>query len=124
VTPVRALFFRVVAADRDDEPGVLGNLPRSRPGQRSAKRGGASTAKKAAPKSQRATRAQRKPAATRRKSTSSRSTPPPRPRPQPPRAAPPRQGGDPIGQAVQLAGKVATVGLRTAAGIVKRLPRP
>jgi hypothetical protein len=33
-------YFSGVAADKSDEPGVLGNLPRSRPGQRSDKRGG------------------------------------------------------------------------------------
>jgi hypothetical protein len=33
-------YFSGVAADKSDEPGVLGNLPRSRPGHRSDKRGG------------------------------------------------------------------------------------
>jgi hypothetical protein len=124
---VRALFFRFVAADRDDEPGVLGNLPRSRPGQRSAKRASGSAAKRkaTAPKSQRTTRTARKPAASRRTAAGTRSAPTPRSRPQaPPRAASRPQGGDPLGQAVQLAGKVASVGLRTAAGIVRRLPMP
>jgi hypothetical protein len=109
-----------VAADRDDEPGVLGNLPRSRPGRRSDKRGGTSTgarAKKPPAK---------KPAAARAK-PSTRAKPRSRPQAQPrPRPAPAarKSSPDPVGQAVELAGKVAAVGLRTAAGIVKRLPRP
>jgi hypothetical protein len=105
-----------VAADRDDEPGVLGNLPRSRPGRRSDKRGGASTgarAKKPPAK---------KPAAARAK-PSTRAKPRTQPRPRPAPAAR-KSSPDPVGQAVELAGKVAAVGLRTAAGIVKRLPRP
>jgi hypothetical protein len=116
-----------VAADRDDEPGVLGNLPRSRPGQRSAKRAGGSAAKRkaTAPKSQRTARTARKPAASRRTAAGTGAASTPRSRPQaPPRAPSRQQGGDPLGQAVQLAGKVASVGLRTAAGIVRRLPRP
>jgi hypothetical protein len=112
-----------MAADRDDEPGVLGNLPRSRPGRRSDKRGGTSSAraKKSAPAA--------KPAAakrTTRTATPKRKPAAPRPRTQSrPTPAPARQsGGDPLGQAVQLAGKVAAIGVRTAADIVKRLPRP
>jgi hypothetical protein len=105
-----------VAADRDDEPGVLGNLPRSRPGRRSDKRGGTSAgarAKKPPAK---------KPAAARAK-PSTRAKPRTQPRPRPAPAAR-KSSPDPVGQAVELAGKVAAVGLRTAAGIVKRLPRP
>jgi hypothetical protein len=114
-------IFRRVPPDRDDEPGVMSNLPRSRPGRRSDKRGGSTTrAKKAAPPKKRATAA-----------TSSAKKPAPRARTQPrARTTPPTTrptgggGGDPLGQAVELAGKVAALGVRTAAGIVKRLPRP
>jgi hypothetical protein len=124
-------YFPAMASDRDEEPGVLGNLPRSRPGRRSDKRGGTGStrAKKSAPaakpaSSKRTTRASapRKKAApaTPRAAAGTRAQPPPRPAP-----APARQGGgDPLGQAVQLAGKVAAIGVRTAADIVKRLPRP
>src|SRR4051812_18598118 len=103
-----------MADDRDDEPGVLGNLPRSRPGHRSDKRGGTSARAKKAPTSR---AAPKKRASAPR--SSARATPRPRPQPQTQRSAP-----DPIGQAVQVAGKVAAVGVRTAAGILKRLPRP
>jgi hypothetical protein len=105
-----------VAADRDDEPGVLGNLPRSRPGRRSDKRGGTSTSARAKKPPA------KKPAAARAK-PSTRAKPRPQPRPRPAPAAR-KSSPDPVGQAVELAGKVAAVGLRTAAGIVKRLPRP
>jgi hypothetical protein len=101
-----------VAADRDDEPGVLSNLPRSRPGRRSDKRGGTSTSARAKKPPA------KKPAAARAK-PSTRAKPRPRPAPAARKSSP-----DPVGQAVELAGKVAAVGLRTAAGIVKRLPRP
>jgi hypothetical protein len=109
-----------VAADRDDEPGVLGNLPRSRPGRRSDKRGGTSAgarAKKPPAK---------KPAAARAKpSTRAKPQPRPQPRSRPaPAPAARKSSADPVGQAIELAGKVAAVGVRTAAEIVKRLPRP
>jgi hypothetical protein len=121
--PAPTGIFRLVAGERDDEPGVMGNLPRSRPGRRSAKRGGSSTrAKTPAPPKKRA-------AAT-RTSAAAKKKPAPRARPQAqrtrPAPAPPaaNKGNDPVGQAVELAGKVAALGVRTAAGIVKRLPRP
>jgi hypothetical protein len=115
-------IFRCVAANRDDEPGVMGNLPRSRPGRRSDKRTGSTTrAKRATPP--------KKPATTTR-AAATKPTPRARPqaqRPRPAAATTSRKsngGGDPIGQAVELAGRVAAIGVRTAAGIVKRLPRP
>jgi hypothetical protein len=119
-TPLRPVFFPVVAADRDDEPGVLGNLPRSRPGRRSDKRGGtsASTRAKKPPA--------KKPAAARAK-PATHATPRPRPQAQPrsrPAPAARKTSPDPVGQAIELAGKAAALGVRTAAGIVKRLPRP
>jgi hypothetical protein len=106
-----------VAADRDDEPGVLGNLPRSRPGRRSDKRGGAG----ARPAAKRATASRSSAGSQRsnRATTTARKTAPPRRRPQPSSRS---SSSDPISQAVQLAGKVAAVGVKTAAGIIKRLP--
>ena len=115
-------IFRLVAGERDDDPGVLGNLPRSRPGRRSDKRGASSAqAKKSAPPRKRAatnrtTAAAKKQAPRARPQAGAQQ----RPRPQP--AA--RSSSDPVTQAVELAGKFAAIGVRTAAGIVKRLPRP
>jgi hypothetical protein len=105
-----------VAADRDDEPGVLGNLPRSRPGRRSDKRGSTSTTSRA-----------KKPPA--KKPAAARAKPQPRPRAQPrsrpaPAPAARKSSPDPVGQAIEMAGKVAAVGVRTAVEILKRLPRP
>lgn len=110
-------------ADRNDDPGVLGNLPRSRPGTRSTKRAsGGGAAKKPATARKRATAAgtpatkspkPRKPA--RPASGQARRTTPP------PRAASP-QAADPVTQAVRLAGKVAETGVKTAVGILRRLP--
>jgi hypothetical protein len=104
-----------VAADKTDQPGVLGNLPRSRPGHRSDKRRGGATAvtkASAAPRAKPARKAAR-PA-------------PPRPAVQaePRRAAPeePQRSADPLTGAVRLAGKVAEAGLKTAGGLLRRLP--
>jgi hypothetical protein len=120
-----------VAAD-DSEPGVLGNLPRSRPGRRSTKRSAGATPRKqpaAGASSKRGATATRAAATTPRakRSTgarSSASTRPPRsaaserPAPQPS-----RQGGDdPLTQAVRLGVKVAETGVKTAVGLLKRLP--
>lgn len=152
----RRRYFSRVAADKSDEPGVLGNLPRSRPGHRSDKRGGASrggasavakassagSAAKGAP----STRAKAARAKASAKSASSRTTarkaggdPKPTARPKPPRKPPGRsmppplkgpEGPPPVGSkdplldAVRLAGKVAEAGLKTAGGLLKRLPRP
>jgi hypothetical protein len=122
-----------VAPDKSDEQGVLGNLPRSRPGQRSAKRGGGSTAK-AAP----ATRAKVAKAKARTKAKSSAAGTRAK-RPRKPAAAPPKttvttaserrepppqapaSGDDPVTGAVKVAAKVATIGPRAAIGITKRL---
>jgi hypothetical protein len=92
-----------VATDKSDQPGVLGNLPRSRPGQRSEKRAAvAATAAKPASRT-------RKPA----------SAAPRREQPVPEPAA---TSPDPLTAAFHLAGKVAEVGLKTAGGILRRLP--
>jgi hypothetical protein len=127
MAPLRPVFFGPMA-DRDDEQGVLGNLPRSRPGRRSDKRGGGSAARAkktpaaaakpaASKRTPRPSTPKRKPAAKPRATTQTRTQPRPAP------AAASKSGSDPLGQAVQLAGKVAAIGVRTAADIVKRLPR-
>src|SRR5439155_13478845 len=114
------------AADGPAEPGVLGNLPRSRPGQRSAKRGGgaraaASSATRAkASTPSRTSGAKRKPTAARKQAApASRRA---RPRPQQPSAQPTAAPGDPLTAAVRAAGKVAELGLRTAGSLLRRLP--
>jgi hypothetical protein len=91
-----------------DDGGVLGNLPRSRPGQRSEKRTGANAAKPA-------------------------SRPKPR-KPAPPKAAPPppspahEPSADPVGGAIRTAAGVAGIGARVAGGmareVLRRIPRP
>jgi hypothetical protein len=115
-----------VAADKTDQPGVLGNLPRSRPGQRSEKRGGARPAATAAaakrkPASASKRTATRKPASSARKPAARK----------PPTAAQPRERSasqpaasspDPLTFALRTAGKVAEVGLKTAGGILRRIP--
>jgi hypothetical protein len=123
-----------MAADDRDEQGVLGNLPRSRPGRRSAKRtsatgdGGGSPprakAKAAKTTSRPASRSSSaKPTASRPGTggsrPSARSTPKARTESggRPERQEP----GDPLSQAVRLAGKVAETGMKTGVGILKRL---
>jgi hypothetical protein len=122
-----------VAADKTDQPGVLGNLPRSRPGQRSEKRGGARPAATAAaakrkPAAASKRSATRKPPSTARKPAARKPAAPAQPRE---RAAPPRErrapqsaasSPDPLTFALRTAGKVAEVGLKTAGGILRRIP--
>jgi hypothetical protein len=133
VTPGPALFFRAVAAEKSDQPGVLGNLPRSRPGQRSQKRSGSratTAAKPAAPRSGAATKrkaaaarkraAARKPSPARRRATTSTArTPAAEPAPT---DEPAPTSADPLTTAFHVAGKVAELGLKTAGGIIRRLP--
>jgi hypothetical protein len=97
----------------DDEGGVLGNLPRSRPGRRSQKRD--ATARAAETAERRSTKAARPSA-----QTAARPKPPPR--------RPAAKGGDPVGEAVRLAAGIAQAGLHAASGmtreVLRRLPRP
>jgi hypothetical protein len=101
----------------DDDGGVLGNLPRSRPGTRSQKRD--------APERDAPARAAR--SAEKRGSRAARPSAQTRGRPAPP---PPKQGGaaDPVGGAVRTAAKVAGSGLKLANGVtrqvLRRLPKP
>jgi len=89
-----------------DDPGVMGNLPRSRPGRRSDKR---------------ATPGAKKPAA-RARSAAPKPKAQARPRSEPSRPAPERH--DPITDAVRIGVRIAGAGLGLAAGIARRLPRP
>src|SRR3954447_4209832 len=98
----------------ENPDGILGNLPRSRPGVRSDKRAGGASPPKRTPAKPKAAGA--KPRAT--KATA---------RPKPPPAPPPRQP-DTVERAVQLVGDVAETGIKVAAkvagGVLRRLPRP
>src|SRR5919106_3344035 len=97
-----------------DDGGVLGNLPRSRPGQRSDKRTGRTAAP---PKS--APRPAKPPnSATREAPPASESRD----------AQPASHEGDPVGDAIRTVTGVATTGARVAGGVarevLRRLPRP
>ena len=121
-----------MAADKSHDPGVLGNLPRSRPGQRSEKRGGTaaaspSTRAKVA-RAKTTAKAKSSSAGTRKRESAAPATAKKRPPAEPPRTSLPPQhqrhdsGSDPVAGAVQLAGKVAATPLKVAAGILRRLP--
>jgi hypothetical protein len=88
-----------------DEEGVLGNLPRSRPGQRSAKRAN-------------------KPADTARAGR----TAPKRAKPAAKRPPPPSQSRSPVSGVLRtvtsLAGGGARLAHGAARGVLRRLPRP
>ncbi|MGI8846031.1 MAG: hypothetical protein ACR2HC_07645 [Thermoleophilaceae bacterium] len=118
-----------------EDPGLLGNLPRSRPGTRSDKRGSApaggelikepGSAAKAAPKRKPAAKA--KPGVKAKRATKAKPTAPPPTPPQAPRepvAAESHQSGGPL----RSVAKVAGTGLRVAEGVtrevLRRLPRP
>jgi hypothetical protein len=93
----------------DDDGGVLGNLPRSRPGPRSEKRAGRRAGEPAA-------------RPERIKSEAAAAASPPRDAP------PPSHGGDPVGDAIRTVTGVAATGARVAGGVarevLRRLPRP
>ena len=124
----------------DDEGGVLGNLPRSRPGKRSEKRSApGSEAPARAGEGGGATRAAKTTAraaetAERRSAKAARASGQASGRPEPPRDRPseperPSEGGpDPVGDAVRLAAGVAGLGFKLANGVtrevLRRLPRP
>jgi hypothetical protein len=99
----------------DDDGGVLGNLPRSRPGRRSQKRDTAARA---------AETAERRSAKAARPSGQTAAGPARRRGAKPP----PAEGGDPVGEAVRLAAGIAQTGLQVASGltreVLRRLPRP
>ena len=108
----------------DDDGGVLGNLPRSRPGQRSEKRTGRTAAKAAA----RAEQTEAKAAAPAKQAAPPKQTVPPRNKTAPPPPEPALQPGDPVGDAFRTVTGVAATGARVAGGVarevLRRLPRP
>lgn len=114
--------FGVTLADEiamsEENDGVLGNLPRSRPGVRSDKRASAAKPKAAAAKP--SAKAKPKPAAAKPKAEPKAAPPPPPP--------PPLKPSDPIGIALKAGETVALTGLKVAgkvAGeVMRRLPRP
>jgi hypothetical protein len=115
-----------------DDGGVLGNLPRSRPGQRSDKRTG-KTAAKAAGRAERSGAKAAEPAAGAKPAASARPKPrkPPAPETSPRSSSPtaPRDGGgDPVGGAIRTVAGVAGLGAKVAGGVarevLRRLPRP
>jgi len=106
-----------------EEPGLLGNLPRSRPGTRSEKRGTAAGSKPAPKRSQAAKPGVKSTAATPKSKPAPRKKPvaaAPKAPPPPPEPA----AGGPLGSAMKVAG----AGLRVAEGVtrevLRRLPRP
>jgi hypothetical protein len=100
----------------DEDSGVLGNLPRSRPGTRSQKRDAPARAARSA---------EQRSAPAARPSAQARPRPKARPKPAP---APEPPSSDPVGGAVRTAAKVAGGGLKLANGltreVLRRLPKP
>lgn len=136
---------RVDCPAMKDNEGVLGRLPRSRPGTRSEKRTGSAGPKENAPaksrpaagaaraaktSEQRGTKASR-PAkgATAKPRPSKAPGPAQAPKTPPPHSAPPERepAGDPITSAVRAGVKVAEGGVKLAGGLtrelLRRLPR-
>lgn len=102
-----------------DDPGVLGNLPRSRPGRRSDKRDAGKRGTQAKPAASRSASKQRAGSARGKKAASSRRTSQrPASRPQ----ARASTGGDPVAGAIRLAGQAAALPFRVAGEVIKRLP--
>jgi hypothetical protein len=110
-----------------DEGGVLGNLPNSRPGKRSAKRDRpAKAAETAAVRAEAAGKPAAKPArASKAKRTSVKPGRGPAGTARPPRAEP---SADPVGAAVRGAASLAVTGVKVAGAVtqelLRRLPKP
>lgn len=135
---IRYATEATLGAMSPEEPGLLGNLPRSRPGTRSDKRG-ATGGSKPAPKRSQAAKPGVK-AAAKPKPKAKAKAAPKKPKPaakKPPAAAkpppgpqtqPPSESRPPSPGALESAVKVAGAGLRVAEGVtrevLKRLPRP
>ena len=120
----------------DDDGGVLGNLPRSRPGQRSETRTGG-TAAKAAARAERTESDAAAPAGTTARKPAPAGGAAKRPKSAAREAAPasqsrdvpaPSHAGDPVGDAIRTVTGVAATGARVAGGVarevLRRLPRP
>ena len=101
-----------------DDDGVLDNLPRLRPGQRSAKRA-TQTSGEAAQRAEQSDAPAAKPAAHTTRPPKAQAPPPPEERP---------ETSDPIRGALRAGAKVAGTGVRILAGVagyvLRRLPRP
>jgi hypothetical protein len=112
-----------------DDPGVMGNLPRSRPGRRSEKRAGAGGAKRSKTAASANTRS--KATTSRSKATTSRAkASTPKKKTTAPRTAvreervEEQQGQDPITVALRAGMAVGDAGVKVLSKIVQRLPRP
>jgi hypothetical protein len=107
----------------EENDGILGNLPRSRPGVRSEKRAGGKRTAAAGGAPGATPRAKPKAKSTTPKPRAGTAKPPP---PPPPPPAP--KSDDPITLAVRTAGQVAETGFkvasRMAGEVLRRLPRP
>ncbi|HEX5909005.1 MAG TPA: hypothetical protein VFY44_00845 [Thermoleophilaceae bacterium] len=118
-----------------EEPGLLGNLPRSRPGTRSDKRGDGTGSKPAPKRSQAAKPGVKNAAAAKKKAPAAKknapkkppapkSQPAPEPRPEPVASKSVPPSPSPLESAVKVAG----AGLKVAEGVtrevLRRLPRP
>ncbi len=118
----------------DEDPSVLGNLPRTRPQRRSGRRAGeAATGRpSSAPPPQGPARAKpspQGPARERAERVSPKPFPHPTPQPSTARAARDRDApGDIVADAIAAAGEVSklglTLGVKVLRGAVARLPRP
>ena len=123
-----------------DDEGVLGNLPRSRPGKRSEKRDSAGrpskAASKAAVKAEAGGKAAAKPpraSKPRAKAAGAKAAPKPRraatPKPGPdpalrqPADPAPQQTGDAVASAVHAAATVAATGVRVAGAVTREIVR-
>ena len=105
-------------ATGDDEGGggVLGNLPRSRPGHRSDKRGGPDTVSAPAGRGGEAAADQRP--------SGGDDRPRPAARPVSPAPGAGSEGGGALDGAARAAGRAARLGMGVAGGVLRRLPRP
>jgi hypothetical protein len=114
-----------------DDEGVLGNLPKSRPGKRSAKRDSgrksaagrpAKAAEKAAVRAEAADTPAAKPPRTPRAARGGRTTAPKS------RTDPAHAPSDPVSAAVRTAAGIAVTSVRVAGAVtqelLRRLPRP
>ncbi len=114
-----------------DDEGVLGNLPKSRPGKRSAKRDSAPNAKRGASGSTPAKTSAGRPAKAAGKAEAAgkrAAKPPPAPRQPPTEPLAPEPRGDAVEAVVRTAAGLAVTGVRVAGAVtqelLRRLPRP
>jgi hypothetical protein len=118
----------------NDDGGVLGRLPRSRPGTRSEKRADVAGPAKPKPRpaaAKPAAAAKPKPAAAAKPKPTRPQPRPERPRPRRPAHSPPpaqQRAGDPLTEVLRTGARVAEGGVKLAGGItrglLRRIPRP